>query len=34
MELYETEKDDIDLVHDFFLPYPKLDSKGLRVVVE
>jgi len=32
-ELYETETSDIELAHDFFLPSPKLDSKGVRVKV-
>ncbi|KAL3422375.1 cytochrome p450 family protein [Phlyctema vagabunda] len=32
-ELYDTDFSDIELKHDFFLPSPKLDSKGLRVKV-
>lgn len=32
-ELYETDASDIELAHDFFLPSPKLDSKGIRVKV-
>ena len=32
-ELYETEYSDIKLAHDFFLPSPRLDSKGVRVKV-
>lgn len=32
-ELFNTDVTDIELVHDFFLPSPKLDSKGLRVKV-
>lgn len=30
-ELFETDKSDVELAHDFFLPSPKLDSKGVRV---
>lgn len=30
-ELHNTDITDIELAHDFFLPSPKLDSKGLRV---
>ena len=33
-ELYQTELSDIELAHDFFLPSPKLDSKGVRVLVK
>ncbi|OAG39698.1 hypothetical protein AYO21_05973 [Fonsecaea monophora] len=32
-ELFETDKSDVELKHDFFLPSPKLDSKGVRVKV-
>jgi hypothetical protein len=32
-ELYDTDLSDIELKHEFFLPSPKLDSKGLRVKV-
>lgn len=32
-ELFDTDISDIELAHDFFLPSPKLDSKGLRVKV-
>lgn len=32
-ELHETDRTDVDLKHDFFLPSPKLDSKGVRVKV-
>lgn len=31
LELYETDESDVLLAHDFFLPSPKLDSKGVRV---
>lgn len=33
LELYETDISDVRLAHDFFLPSPKLDSKGVRVRV-
>ncbi|KIX06391.1 uncharacterized protein Z518_04367 [Rhinocladiella mackenziei CBS 650.93] len=32
-ELYETDISDVELAHDFFLPSPKMDSKGVRVKV-
>ncbi|KAL3440678.1 cytochrome P450 [Aspergillus insuetus] len=32
-ELFETDITDIEFVHDFFIPFPKLDSKGVRVFV-
>jgi hypothetical protein len=33
MELFETTFDDIVMVHDFFVPVPRLDSKGVRIRV-
>ncbi len=33
-ELYETDVSDVELAHDYFLPSPKLDSKGVRVEVK
>jgi hypothetical protein len=33
-ELYQTELSDVELAHDFFLPSPRLDSKGVRVLVK
>lgn len=30
-ELYETDYSDVEVKHDFWLPSPKLDSKGIRV---
>jgi hypothetical protein len=33
LELYETDRSDILMAHDFFLPSPKLDTKGVRVKV-
>jgi hypothetical protein len=32
-ELYETDVSDLELKHDFFIPIPRLDSKGVRVKV-
>jgi cytochrome P450 len=34
LELYETTWDDVEVVHDFFNPSPRLDSKGVRVLVK
>lgn len=34
MRLYHTDRSDVDVVHDFFNPSPRLDSKGIRVLVE
>jgi hypothetical protein len=33
LQLYETDVSDVEAIHDFFLPAPKLDSKGVRVKV-
>ncbi|KAI0839698.1 putative cytochrome P450 [Hypoxylon sp. FL0890] len=33
LKLYETRLDDVEVLHDFFLPTPKLDSKGIRVLL-
>jgi hypothetical protein len=33
LELYETDRSDVVMVHDFFLPCPKLGTKGVRVKV-
>jgi cytochrome P450 len=33
-ELFQTDRSDVDVAHDFFNPSPKLDSKGLRVLVK
>lgn len=33
LQLYETDVTDVLLAHDFFIPSPKLDSKGIRVKV-
>jgi cytochrome P450 len=32
-ELYETDISDIELKHDFLVPSPKMDSKGVRVKI-
>lgn len=32
-ELVETDRSDVDMVSDRFVPYPKPDSKGIRVEV-
>ncbi|KAH0555914.1 hypothetical protein GP486_006142 [Trichoglossum hirsutum] len=34
MELWRTTREDVDIVHDFFNPSPKLDSEGVRVLVK
>ena len=33
LELFETTRDDVTIVCDAFVGYPKKDSKGVRVVV-
>jgi hypothetical protein len=33
LELYETDRSDVVMLHEFFLPSPKLESKGVRVKV-
>jgi cytochrome P450 len=32
--LFETDESDVELQHDLFVPYPKLDSRGIRVMFE
>ena len=32
-ELFDTDRSDSDMVSDLFLPYPKVDSKDIRVKV-
>lgn len=34
LELFETTRADVDLVHDFFNPSVRLDSKGVRAMVK
>jgi len=33
-ELFETDVTDVALAHDFFNPFPKLDTKGVRALVK
>ncbi|OTA89496.1 hypothetical protein M434DRAFT_79252 [Hypoxylon sp. CO27-5] len=33
LKLYKTGLDDVEIRHDFFMPTPKLDSKGIRVLL-
>jgi hypothetical protein len=33
IELFETTRADVDIEHDFFNPFPRLDSKGVRVIL-
>lgn len=33
LELYETDQSDVEIVHDYFNPFPKDDSQGVRVIV-
>jgi cytochrome P450 len=33
LELYQTDRSDVDMAHDFFVPHTRLDSKGIRVLV-
>ncbi|KAH8810910.1 cytochrome P450 [Xylogone sp. PMI_703] len=33
MRLYETDFGDVKMVHDFFMGYPALNSKGVRIIV-
>jgi cytochrome P450 len=34
MELFETDRSDVEIVHDYFNPSPKNDSKGVRVIIK
>lgn len=34
LELFETDETDVIQAHDFLLPVPKLDTKGIRVIVK
>lgn len=31
--LFETDESDVIIAHDFMLPLPKLDSKGMRIII-
>lgn len=33
LELYQTDKTDVEMAADRFVPYPKKGSKGIRIVV-
>ena len=33
-ELFEMTRKDIEIEHDFFAPFPAIDSKGLRVMLK
>jgi hypothetical protein len=33
-ELYETDVSDVEMAHGYLVPYPKWDSKGVRVKVK
>lgn len=33
LELFETDESDVRQAHDFLIPLPKLDTKGVRVRV-
>ncbi|KAL4935415.1 hypothetical protein BDV06DRAFT_228854 [Aspergillus oleicola] len=33
LELFETDESDVKQVHDFLIPLPRIDTKGVRVVV-
>jgi hypothetical protein len=33
LQLYETDVSDVEIAHDFMLPAPKADSKGVRIKV-
>lgn len=33
-EAWETDDSDLTVVHDFFAPYPRLDSKGVRMMIK
>jgi hypothetical protein len=32
-ELFETDKSDVTQANDFMIPLPKLDTKGIRVLI-
>ena len=33
-QLYETTREDVTMAHELFLPFPKVGSKGVRVLVK
>lgn len=34
LELYETTVEDVAIKHDIFIPFPRMDSKGVRVLIK
>jgi hypothetical protein len=34
MELFETDKRDVEMEYDLFVPYGKKDSQGIRIVLK
>lgn len=34
LELFETDESDVTPVHDFLVSIPKLDTKGVRVIID
>lgn len=34
LELFETTVEDVKMAHDFFVAVPRLDSKGVRILVK
>lgn len=32
-DLFETDESDVRQAHDFLIPLPKLDTKGIRVLI-
>ena len=33
LELFETDESDAKMTHDFLIPLPKVDTKGIRAIV-
>jgi cytochrome P450 len=33
-DLFKTTREDVEMKHDLFLPFPKKDSKGVRIVLK
>ncbi|KAI0892237.1 cytochrome P450 [Annulohypoxylon nitens] len=33
LDLFETDESDVKMVHDFLIPLPKLDTKGVRAII-
>lgn len=34
LRLFETLEDDVEILHDCFVPTPKADTKGIRITIE